>query len=109
MLDVKGQGRGGGDIFSDVCNPCWMSVCFLMSDFKQEALGLEQDLKQQCPPRARGPGVIAFNESNTLNLKGDWMALLIHGQEGSQPLLGGGPVWKPRLQPPPHPQQLGLQ
>ena len=58
-----------GYIFGDVCNPCWMSVCFLMSDFKQEALGLEQYLKQQCPPRARGPGVIPFNASNILNLK----------------------------------------
>lgn len=58
-----------GYIFGDVCNPCWMSVCFLMSDFKQEALGLEQYLKQQCPPRARGPGIIPFNACNTLNLK----------------------------------------
>lgn len=47
-----------------------MSVCLLMSNFKQETLSLEQVLRRRCPPRAEVR--ICSSQCDTQDSKGSW-------------------------------------
>lgn len=60
-----------------VCSSYGVSVYFLMSNFKQEALGLQQDLRQR-PLKGQRPEVVPASAGSPPDSKGNWTAHLVH-------------------------------
>lgn len=55
-----------------------------MSNFKQETLVLEQDLRQGCPPRVRGQKLFQLVQETLQISKGSWTTHLVRGLERPQ-------------------------